>query len=445
VFTRGGPRAIMQKIVSDELFGMAMRSNSGIMGGTPEPTLPRITCRYLLVINVPLYRDNSGATYAGQLWFKDLAEHLSYLDSFMLACPVQEGTPAEVALSLQSDSRFSRVRIIDLPAPRSVVRAILALPRTAWRLLRAVRSAEVIHAGVAGWPIPYGWIVTPMAKLLGKKLIIIVESAPWRLNAGLPQGLKSRITASVYERLARWCLNRADLAIFTQDEYRQSLLVHGAERGHVIHASWIDQNVIISDAHADAIWREKIGRNSSGLAILFAGRLEPQKGVAVLLEAIRVVARKNIPATLDILGSGDLADKCREVSAELRGLTHVNVLGTVAYGEPLFELLRRYHAVVLPSISDEQPRIVYDAYSQGVPALASGTAGLRDCIHESQTGWLVEPNNVDALSGVIERAAGNVEELRRMGMEALRVARSMTHQRMHRERQLLLLQLTRVA
>jgi glycosyltransferase involved in cell wall biosynthesis len=421
---------------------MAIGSNSGIAGGTLEPTLPRITSKYLLAINVPLFRDKEGAIFAGQLWFKDLAEHLSYLDDFVLACPVLQGAPAEVAVSLQSDSRFSRMQIVELPAPRSVARALLALPRTAWKLLRAVRSAKVIHAGIAGWPIPYGWIVTPMAKLLGKKLVIIVESAPWRLTAGLPQSLKSRVIAGVYERLARWCVSAADLAIFTQDEYRQSLLLHEPERGHVIHASWIDKDIIVSDAHAEAIWLEKIGPNSGGLAILFAGRLEPQKGVMVLLEAIRAVARKNIPVTLDILGSGDLADKCREIGAELHGLTHVNMLGTVAYGTPLFELLQRYHAVILPSISDEQPRIVYDAYSQGVPTLASRTAGLRDCIEENRTGWFVEPNNVDELSGVIEHAAGNLEELRRMGMEALRVARSMTHQHMHFERQLLLLQLT---
>lgn len=420
-----------------------MRSDSGIVGGTQEPTLPRITSRYLLVINVPLYRAAAGAIYAGQLWFKDLAEHLSYLDRFTLACPVLEGTPAEVAVSLDSDSRFERIHVVALPAAHSLAHALLVLPRTAWRLWRAVRSAEVIHAGIAGWPIPYGWIVTPMAKLLGKNLVIIVESAPWRLNAGLPQGLKSRMTASVYERLARWCLSHADLAIFTQDEYRQSLLVREPQRGHVIHASWIDADAIICDAHAEAIWRAKIERNSSGLKILFAGRLDPQKGVSVLLEAMRVVARKNVLVTLDILGSGDLAAQCSEASAELQGSTRVNMLGTVAYGAPLFEVLQRYHAVILPSISDEQPRIVYDAYSQGVPALASGTAGLRDCIHESQTGWLVKPNNVAELSGLIERAAGNLDELRRMGMEALRVARSMTHQRMHLERQLLLLQLTK--
>jgi glycosyltransferase involved in cell wall biosynthesis len=415
-----------------------------MMAEVPEPTLPRITSRYLLVINIPLYRDEDGAVYAERLWFKDLAQHLSYLDGLMLACPVLEGIPVQDAVALRSDARFARVQLVALPGPRSVASAALVLPRTAWRLWRAIRNAEVIHTGIAGWPIPYGWIVTPIVKIIGRKLVIIVESAPWRLNAGLPQGLKPRITASIYERLARWCLSRADLAIFTQDEYRQSLLVHEPKRGHVIHASWIDKDVIISDARADVIWREKIVRNAGRLTIIFAGRLEPQKGVTVLLEAIRMLARKDIPVTLDILGSGDLAAKCREVSAELQGLTRINMLGTVAYGAPLFELLQRYHAVVLPSISDEQPRIVYDAYSQSVPALASRTAGLRDCIHEGQTGWLVAPNNVDELGGVIERAAGNGEELRRMGMEALRVARSMTHQRMHLERQRLLLQLTQL-
>ena len=98
--------------------------------------------------------------------------------------------------------------------------------------------------------------------------------------------------------------------------------------------------------------------------------------------------------------------------------------------------------MVVPSISDEQPRIVYDAYSQGIPVLGTRTAGLRDCIVDDKTGWLVEPNNADALALLIERATTNIAALQPMGMEALRVARSMTHQRMHRERHRLLLQLT---
>ena len=403
--------------------------------------LPPVTCRYLLVINVPLYRNGQGELCAGQLWFKDLVEHVAYIERFSIACPQVEGSPAEMTVRLTSDSRFARVAIVALSSPTSVIRAMFGLPVTAMRLWRAIRKADLVHTGIAGWPIPYGWIVTPLTLLLGKKLVIVVESAPWRIGSGTPSGIKSRLRAGVYERLARWCVSHSDLAIFTQEEYRRSLLSRPAI-GHVIHASWIDESVIVSNAEASMIWREKLDLGPPELAILFAGRLDAQKGVTVLLDAIRSVARRNGRVRLDILGSGELEAMCKQVSSELNGSTHVRVLGTVAYGAPLFELVRRYHAVIVPSLSDEQPRIVYDAYSQGVPVLGTRTAGLRDCIYENLTGWLAEPNSADALSCMIERAASDVAALQPMGMEALRFARSMTHQKMHRERQRLLLQIT---
>ncbi|WP_333190780.1 hypothetical protein [Microcoleus sp. Pol7_A1] len=65
-------------------------------------------------------------------------------------------------------------------------------------------------------------------------------------------------------------------------------------------------------------------------------------------------------------------------------------MGTIAYGKELFRLLQEYHAIVVPSLSEDQPRIVYDdAYSQVVPILASNTDGLRDCIHNHKTGVIV--------------------------------------------------------
>ncbi|MEG4394568.1 hypothetical protein [Microcoleus sp. BROC3] len=51
----------------------------------------------------------------------------------------------------------------------------------------------------------------------------------------------------------RWCVNNANLTIFTQSQYQQSLLTKRQERGHVIHASWIDEENIISEADAEEI------------------------------------------------------------------------------------------------------------------------------------------------------------------------------------------------
>ena len=278
-----------------------------------------------------------------------------------------------------------------------------------------------MHTGVAGWPIPYGWIATPIARILRKKLIIIVESAPWRLAPDCRRAKKAcygkalrALGALVRKSIESGCLYARRVP---------PLPTQRPEIGHVIHASWIDEDSIVSEPNAEIIWRHKLDVRRQALP-LFAGRLDAQKGVTVLLDAIRLLAAKDLHVTLDILGAGELLSMCRQIGDELQGGTRVKVLGTVAYGAPLFDLLRRYHAVVVPSISDEQPRIVYDAYSQGIPVLGTRTPGLRACIDESVTGWLVEPNDAAALATVIERASFDLSALERMGITALGVARS---------------------
>ncbi len=402
---------------------------------------PRIAARYLLVINVPLYRGESGLC-AGQLWFKDLAEHLVYLENFAVACPVADGTPPDGPVALASDHRFGRIAINPLPLPNGMLRTLVSAPRIAIDLWLAIRQTDIVHIGVAGWPIPYGWIATPIARILRKKLVVIVESAPWRLTVGLPRNMKARVRAQVFEQMARWCVRSADLAIFTQDEYRRTLPPRNPERGHVIHASWIDEESIITDTEAERLWRTKLDVNSGRVSLVFVGRLDAQKGVVVLLHAIRLLAAKELNVTVDIVGNGELLPMCCKLRDELHGKTRVNVLGTVSYGASLFSLLRQYHALVIPSISDEQPRILYDAYSQAIPVLGTRTAGLRDCIDEGVTGWLVAPNDPAALAAMLERSSNELRSLSRMGMAALGVARTMTHQKMHRERQRLLIQLT---
>jgi hypothetical protein len=80
--------------------------------------------------------------------------------------------------------------------------------RTFWILWDAVGQAEIVHSGIAGWPYPLGWMANLIAKLRRKKLLIIVESARWRIveKALVTASVLKRLEASVYELLARyWC------------------------------------------------------------------------------------------------------------------------------------------------------------------------------------------------------------------------------------------------
>ena len=393
---------------------------------------------YLLVVgqHLPIYRNGSGQLFTGELWQKDLAMHLEYLDHLMIATPLLHQEPPSDAVLL--DSKPSRIEIVELPAQTSFLNAIRGMPTMMSRLWRATRRAGIVHSGIAGWPIPMGWIVTPLVLLCGKPYVVIVESAPWRLQKGPAATWKRRLRASFREFMGRWVLSKSDLAIFTQDEYRQSLMGQQASRGHVIPASWIDEQDILTDVEAEQVWQRKLTAPDLRLKILFVGRLVPDKGVRVLLEALRQLSAGDTPIMLSILGEGDLKSECTTVGSELTGVTSVRVLGTVPYGAPLFALIREYDALVVPTISDEQPRIVFDAYSQAVPVLASDTAGLRSCVRKGETGLLTTANDVTALVALLRHAALHRWELKELGLQSLKYAHEMTHQEMHRQRVVLL-------
>jgi glycosyltransferase involved in cell wall biosynthesis len=161
--------------------------------------------------------------------------------------------------------------------------------------------------------------------------------------------------------------------------------------------------------------------------------LTAEKGVDTLLDAVRILDRRGERWRLDIIGEGPRRDACRALAEQLRSV-RMCVLSEVPYGAKFFDLLGQYHAVVVPSLSDEQPRIVFDAFSQALPVLASSTDGLTPHVKDGETGWLFEANSAEALARVLSEAAKDVARLRQLGLSALAAARGSTHEEMHRRR-----------
>lgn len=393
---------------------------------TTETPMP-LSGRYLLVISIPVYCDGDGKRYVDALWHKDLIRHPDYIPHFTLACPRIDGPLPEGVVLLDDP----RIQFIDLPAR---FKQTLALPIMVGRLWHAIGRADVVHTGLGGWMLTsLHNIATFAAKLRGKYLLIIVESSPWRTDLSVPACWPERITAALSEWVNRCCINMTDLAVFTQAEYKQSLLTRRPDRGHIIHASWIDDDNIASEAAVLHSWNEKLAESPGSLNLLFAGRLVAAKGVLDLLDALDLAEAHGVPVHLDVLGDGELADRCRTAAAKPRRSTRLRLLGTTPYGPSFFKQLHGYHAVVVPSRSDEQPRIVYDAFSQGVPVLASNTPGLRDCV-PTHAGRFFPSGDAQALFETWCQAAAQRSALKTLGLNGLKVAANMTHRHMHLNR-----------
>lgn len=390
---------------------------------------------YLLISPVCYsYMAPDGERYLDELWAKDLALHAEYLSQLTVAAPCIVGQVPDNAVRVGANRLLSRITYVDLPAPsRSLVGALASLPRVATRLWHAVSLAKIVHPGLVGWPVPIGWVGFLISKLRSRFILVTIESAPWRIPPGGRAKINKWLRARIYEAVNRCIVNAADLSFFTQEDYRRTLLAADAVHGHVIHASWINDADILSASEARAQWRGKAGPTDIR-RFLFAGRLTREKGVDVLLLAARHLAGRDCEVSIDIAGDGPMKAECESARAALGNGVELNLLGMTRYGPDFFALVRSYHAVLVPNLTDEQPRIVYDAYSQAIPILASDTPGLRSCVRDQVTGCLDPAGDAKQLADRIAWACRNVDQLGTMGLAGLEVARSLTHRFMHERR-----------
>jgi glycosyltransferase involved in cell wall biosynthesis len=385
---------------------------------------------YLAVTNIPYYLDAGGRVLFERAWHHDLVQHLRYLPAFTLAAPLRP-VPQDLSDLVPIDEGLrARLQLVPLPPSTSRWRALAELPWTLRTLWRAVGRAEIVHTGIAGWPYPFGWLANPIAKLRGKKILMIVESAPWRPTcADTAVSLRKRVEAAVYERLGRWWCSRADLSFYTQPAYLDCFHDSGKGPAFVAPATWVNDEDILDEARARSLWDAKM---HEPVRFLFAGRLVEEKGIGVLLEAVDKAAAAGVHGALHVIGDGPMRDHV--IAAQRSGSFSVKYFEPLPYGALFLEFLQSHHAVVVPSLGDEQPRIVFDAAARAVPCLAAATAGLRPHVEDGASGRLFPPGDSAALAAIMASWASNTGLLRGLAMEALSRVRSKTHRAMHAER-----------
>lgn len=389
--------------------------------------------RYILSSLVPFHRDPSGQVWVGDLWHRDLMMHLEYIPDLTILAAQLPGPPEPDMLPVITGPG-QRLRFVAsgpvLTGRRQLPRA---LPRMRHVMRELLRDADVVHSGVAGWPIPPGVLLNPMTVRRKIPLIIAIESAFWRIPEGTRASLRWRIEAAATERFARWSASHAALGIYTHRSYAQSLPVRPGAVSAVTPASWIRQKDVMSVEEVAASWRDK----PEQLRLLLASRLTVEKGSATVLAALRQMEDQGHSLEIDIVGSGAMAKDFTRFAATSRHV-RLTMLPEVAYATEFLPLLRNYHAVLVPTIGDEQPRVILDAFSQGVPVIASDTPGNCEVTSAGENAILVKRGDPADLARGLSAPDMTPARLQKMASAARDKAFACTHEMMHRQRAALL-------
>ena len=159
---------------------------------------------------------------------------------------------------------------------------------------------------------------------------------------------------------------------------------------------------------------------SEELRILFLGNVIHRKGLHTLLKAVEGQTSK---VRVDVVGGlktePGYADEMRRLVA-VNGLSSAVTFHGTLDNEPLIEIYRRSHLMIVPS-SYEGFGIVYlEGMGFGLPAIGTTAGAAGEIIAHGEDGYLIEPDDAVALAKYLGELERNRELLAGLSLNALK-------------------------
>jgi glycosyltransferase involved in cell wall biosynthesis len=135
--------------------------------------------------------------------------------------------------------------------------------------------------------------------------------------------------------------------------------------------------------------------------VLFVGRLVPQKGHAVLLDAVALLRARGIETELLLAGEGPTRGQLEARAALLGVAEQTCFLGAVGQ-EEIRELYEEASVFCLPSFAEGLPTVLMEAMALELPVVSTRINGVPELVRDRETGLLVTPGRADELADAIQ-------------------------------------------
>lgn len=307
------------------------------------------------------------------------------------------------------------VRADGFPAPAvSTTRVPVQRPlrefRT-WRLLRALPRDTLIVTDV--WHPE-----ATLALLAGHRRLVVLAHGNELLpgTGGLLNTIKTRLRRAVLGRAQR---------VICNSRYTEGLVKNVAPRVRTCVINPAVDSERMSPADGQAAARQRLALPADQRLVLSVSRLDAYKGHDVALRALALLTpehRRGIRYL--VAGRGSHQPHLQREAERLGVADRVNWLGFVA-DDQLPDLYRAADLFVLCTREDPQLKAVegfgmvfLEAQAAGTPVVGTRAGGIPDAIREGAGGWLIGPDDAEALAGHFRRLLAHPEDFRRQGQRA---------------------------
>lgn len=168
--------------------------------------------------------------------------------------------------------------------------------------------------------------------------------------------------------------------------------------------------------------RAALGLTDDARLVLAVGRIEPLKGLDILIRALAEMTERERVHLL-IIGGDDRAavevTRLRAVAASVGVADRIEFLGTVPH-DRLVQYYRAADAVAMPSFYESFGLVAVEAMACGVPVVASRVGGLTSTIADGRTGYLIPWRCPEPFAEKLDTLLGNAWLRDALGANAAR-------------------------
>ncbi len=215
----------------------------------------------------------------------------------------------------------------------------------------------------------------------------------WTWTAGFNRML-------LYERFDALALRRVDQVVLVNE----TLKTHPRLQGGIQKRIRVIENGVSCGKEVQSVNRSVLDQTivdfcSKGITIGAVGRLSPEKGFDLLIDALASLVSRGRDLRLVILGEGALRSALEDQILRLGLQDRVLMPGYRDHGDTY---LTQFQIFAMPSLTEGLPMVMLEAMRAGVPIVASAVGGIPRLLDAGKAGRLVPTANLQALEQALE-------------------------------------------
>lgn len=212
----------------------------------------------------------------------------------------------------------------------------------------------------------------------------------------------------------RYFFEKIASAVMVNSHATYDTVCNGAPwlRNQSVHVVWKGIDISVYDSVLPARVRKEFELSEGDCLVGFVGRLDEQKGIPTLLEAMNIVSKKNPRVKLILAGEGNLRESIQRFSVQNRLEQNLYLAG---FREDIPAFLKAVDFAVVPSYWEGFCYSALEAMAAGKAVVGSRTSSIPELVADHDTGILVAPHSPEELANAIINLSENPSLQKTMG------------------------------